>query len=298
MDTHVIYATSVSDTHLFPNNIPASFQNRLFNQLELDPRRSYEMCLQKLLLPTSHYVIKRDNPEAYIRVGVTYEKVSEGKYMHSKHLLSSDVLAGTIKEINTTINTEIEAIFSSNAKLSFLGKSLKQFSAKYGTHFIKYDSSSNRNKFTTVISDENISSATGHKNISRVTLSFGTAFGKVLGVVPEIEYDIFAKRQYASSVVNTCLFPPMPRGGVDILCVYCDRISSTRYGNQSVNILDVISLNGSDNSNNKKLYVRLNTNMIDSVSITIRDQDGNPIHFDERGCTIAVLHVRPVAGGI
>lgn len=99
-------------------------------------------------------------------------------------------------------------------------------------------------------------------------------------------------------MVDTCLFPPMPRGRIDILYMYWDKISSTKYENQSVNILDVISLNESDNSNNKKLYIQLNTNMIDGVSITIRDQDGSPIYFDERGCTIPVLHIHSVAGGI
>lgn len=41
---------------------------------------------------------------------------------------------------------------------------------------------------------------------------------------------------------------------------------------------------------NKKLYKPLNTAIVDSVSITMTDQDGNRVYFETQGYTTAVLH--------
>lgn len=51
-------------------------------------------CIYKnYLLTTYHYIIKRNNPEAYIRTGLTYETESQESYLYSKYVLSSNVLA-------------------------------------------------------------------------------------------------------------------------------------------------------------------------------------------------------------
>lgn len=63
----------------------------------------------------------------------------------------------------------------------------------------------------------------------------------------------------------------------------------TSYSNQLANILEVISLNGGKGGN-EKLYKPLNTSIVDSVSITMTDQDGNRVYFDTQGYTTAVLH--------
>ena len=98
MDSHVIYATSVSNMDLFPNNEPSAFENRLYNQLALDSKRTYEMCLQNILLPSAYYVIRSDDLESYIRVRIMYlDAKGTMSYKHSKFLPKTNILAGSIK---------------------------------------------------------------------------------------------------------------------------------------------------------------------------------------------------------
>lgn len=306
MDTHIIYATNVANADLYPDNIPSSFSNRLYKELNLNPKRAYEMCLQKLLLPTSHYVIMKDDLESYVRVGLicTNVQMTGFKHTYSKFLLKNNILAGSIKEINNAINNEIANILSSK-ELSFIDKAYKKLYPKYGTTYIKYDSSYNRNKFSAVYSDAIMSQFQRpgeevYNMVCRISLSFGRAIGKVIGTETGEDYVIYLIRgiKYETGKeTDLCVYPPQPRGMMDNLCIYCDKIMPTCYGDQLVNILDVVSLNGSDGGN-KKLYKPLNTSIVDSVSITMTDQEGNPVYFDARGCTIAVLHIRPTLGVI
>lgn len=82
MDSHIIYATSVLNMDLFPNNEPSAIENRLYNQLAPDHKLSYEMCLQNILLPSAYYVIRSDDLENYIRVRVMYLDAKRISYKH------------------------------------------------------------------------------------------------------------------------------------------------------------------------------------------------------------------------
>lgn len=299
MDSYVIYAASNSDTDVFKNNAPNAFENRLHNQLPLDPNKAYEVCLKNIFLPPSYFAVRRNDPESFISVQllVSNKNLSDLSTVNTSFTLKSDILASdNCIELTTILNREISTIFSKGS-LSFIGPVLNYNFPDHGDVYMKYDSSINRIKFNAAFSEKllKLFITKDGKLVVRISLSFGRNICKVIGAEVGKAYDIFIMNKPPNNrlfVQDTCYYHPRPGGRIDFLCVYCDKVQPTMFGNQIVNILDVVSFQS--NVTHRKLYKPLNTTNIDGISIRLTDQDGEPVYFEKDGCTIAVLHIRPV----
>lgn len=91
----------------------------------------------------------------------------------------------------------------------------------------------------------------------------------------------------------TCPFPPKMYNKVDCVYIYSDIVSRTRMGGGETNILDILPLKGNYSKDSTSIiYKPLKHNTIESISIDLRNQNGEDIHFKNGKSTICVLHFK------
>ena len=129
-------------------------------------------------------------------------------------------------------------------------------------------------------------------DIISISLKLNEGLASLLGYKSDVQYSIYNQQQEPD--IHKSSKPPSPRCGVDYIYLYTDIIQPSNFGGQLVNILDCFSLqNGGNKGIHNSIYKPLNTNILDQISIIVRDQKGRPIRFVEDSTIMCVIHVRP-----
>ncbi len=301
-DDIYVYLSSLAGGRSFPNNTTTEFENRIL-PIHLDTGRDYEVGLCNILFPKYFYCIAEGDPNSSISF---YGRVKQSDfdmyeynmytYLPERNIISNFTdknIPAITKAINGQIVRELQAILNDSFKIYFPYSDI-----------IYYDRDLER-----VVVNNAIVPPNDDRIYSDISIKFASHIARILGFNPNFRYTVYFQRSgddisssdvsEASSSSPIKLFAqyvPRADAGTDYMYVYTDIISPSRFGNQLVNILDVIPLPGDSTSKgaNSITYKPLSASTIESVAIKIANQRGKPIQFEDgENSVTCVLHIRP-----
>ena len=122
-------------------------------------------------------------------------------------------------------------------------------------------------------------------------MKFASGIAEVLGFRTDTQYKFHRSDISTEGIRNSNIVSPLK--GVDYLYVYSDIVQPTYFGGQLVNILDCFVLESATNKGlNNVVYRPLNNHLINSISITVLDQLGRPIFFENQSVITCIVHIR------
>lgn len=291
-DDVYLYLSSNASSDIYVSNTVSAFTNRI-QSINLDSSREYECALINIVFPKNIYSIPKVDPSD--------ESWSVNIYVKFRN--SNDNGGGDGDFSLLWKFTPREGIMAENAVecLHLLQRQLQNdmkliFKNEYDVYIqgdnLHYSRSSDRILIDTHVEDETESSKFKFKEIA---LTFGKRIAKVFGLDVAKYYKIFkTDSSHGSGLVQMGLFPPKVGAQIDYYMVYCDVISSTRFADQNVNILDMFA---TGHANSKAMspivYKKLSVKSFDSVSILITDQHGQKVPFEDNHTLACLLHIRP-----
>ena len=291
-----LYLSSNASAEVYTSNTTSAFTNRI-QSINLNSSKDYECALINVVFPKSIYTIPKVSP-----ADESWAVNIHVKFRSNNNDNNSNANDGDFTFLWKF--TPREGIIGENVVecLHLLQRQLQNdmkliFKTDYGTYIhganLHYSRASDRILIDT--HGENNSEDSNAK-FSEIALTFGAKIAKVLGLDPLKYYKIFK-----SNVVHENEFVPQmglysPRVGaqIDYFMVYCDIISSTRFADQNVNILDMFA---TGHANSKAMspivYKKLSVKSFDSVSLLITDQHGHKVPFEDNHTLACLLHIRP-----
>lgn len=267
-DDFVIYLKSDESKHEYPTNRPSAFTNTLNPSIVL--AGNYEVSLQNLICKRHFGAIPAKNNRYSIRLFIeSLEK--DGTSRNSTGFLYKPNVS--ISGINITDSIRnLDQNFRENLILNRLIDD---------THapIFQYNSSTQKIEMGKIHPMTN-TRYSGYK----VKWGFSPGMSEFLGV------DTRSNNTYEPVFNRPCvLYTP------DMVFVYTDLIHTSHVGTQSIHMLDIIPFGENMYAKNSvsPIYKEVNKSMLDSVSLIISDEFGEPVDFDESVIVIAVLHFRP-----
>jgi hypothetical protein len=92
----------------------------------------------------------------------------------------------------------------------------------------------------------------------------------------------------------TAAFPPNIYPQLDYIYVYTDIVETSHVGGKQVNLLDIIPIRNISHKNiTINSYKRVKFSNINSISISLNDQNGRKIPFIDGCNTVCILHFKP-----
>ena len=301
-DDIYLYLSSLAGGTAYPKNTTTDFENRIL-PIHLDPNRDYEVGLCNILFPKYFYCIMEGDPNSsisfhgrlsfYGRSRHSNFSISEYNlytYLPERNLVSNFAdknIAAISKAINGQMVRELQTILNESYEVYFPHSEI-----------IYYDQDLAR-----VVVNNAIVSPNSNLVYTDISIKFASHIACILGFDSSIRYTVYMQRFGEESSTPSSLpvklfvqYIPRADAGNDYMYVYSDIISPSRFGNQIVNILDVIPLPGDASSKgaNPITYKPVALSSIQSVAIKITNQRGKPINFEDGGNSVTcVLHIRP-----
>lgn len=275
----VIYLTNLACRDLYPDNKPWAFQNILQYPINLIDNVSYELALRKFIFPNKTRGIINGERESGVIIYGSKESKSDIVY---EYIPDMDMDASDLYVIMTRLN-------------SFIGESLKEIlKVGWDVPLLKYDVISDRVLLSSLDTDNLL------KGYDYLSVKFGSRLARLLGFDYNRKYTLV--HRYSPSEGTGIFYkqkgrdPPLWNGNVKHGIIYTDLVQPSRYGDTMTPVLDVFTIDNDSSytmSMGKYLYKPVSKRYIDSVSVKISDETGNPIYFDDDGCVTVVLHIRP-----
>lgn len=134
------------------------------------------------------------------------------------------------------------------------------------------------------------------KNLTLITMKLNKNMQKLLGL-NESEYTLFKRDSNSTGMPKTIIGNKqikIEEKEPSYIMIYTDIIQPSRFGNQFINILDIVPFGTStsiDRKLNKITYKNINKNIINDISILIQDPTFKLMENESEDCVLA-LHFR------
>ena len=281
---HYVYLSNLGNRDVFTDNSPSQFENRIVPPIQLDPNQDYEVGLLNCLYPKHYYGIPKNDYTSRIEVWAKAHADPNRSYLLYTYVPQSNIEAGDTRYMVDVLNLELAV----NLQSSLKGQYARYFKTD---EFFSYDE-----KLRRVNLIVRKGGCTSDDHICSLGLRFGSRTAQVLGFEYPPKYVIYGSTvKFVDEATHVpAPYPPRTDGGVDFALIYADCVTPTRYGGQSVNLLEVIAMEAAGGKDFHQIaYKPLNKTLVDAISIKVTDQNGRLIHFG-RGTTMTVLlHIRP-----
>ena len=281
-EDHHIYLCNIGNRDIYPENVPGQFENRLNPPLQLDPSKEYEVAMINCLYPKHYHGITKGDYKSRIELWGTLKTPSGGWEQHhiTTYIPTSDMDVNNLHQLLETLNLGMLAKFE-----KALGARLKHYLSK-GLDMFHYDEKLDRVRLTVYAGD-----CVSDDAFCELTLRLGSKIAEILGMMDSIEHKLFQTKMVKHYTIAP--YPPRRDGGVDFALFYTDCVSPTRFGGESVNLLEAMSMTGTGGSDLHRVnYKPLSKTYLDAIAIKVTDQVGRPIGFDSRSSMAVVLHIR------
>ena len=125
-----------------------------------------------------------------------------------------------------------------------------------------------------------------------IGITFHVGLARILGMKSNTRYLIKDKLDSRKRKVFAPFYP-QPKGGSGFIFIYTDIVELTRFGNQLTSIVDTRTIHGKKSNTNTTYFPVKPLSEINSIGISIYDQDGIPVRFIDGSDVIILLHIRP-----
>ena len=292
-EEHYIYLSSLGNRDIYPENTPNQFENRLEPPIQLDPNKDYEVGMLNCLYPKVFYALPKHDFASRIEMWVKIHSNPSQPYLLYTYVPRSNIQVGDTKYMLNILNKEMSIALRNAMRKESVRNAMKMEFSHYfkSNEFFTYDDALQR---TNLVVRKGLCNTNNH--FCKVSLRFGSRIASVLGFAYPAEYVIYAPTvPFPDNITNVpAPFPPRVDGDIDFALFFADCVSPTRYGGQSVNLLEAITMERAGGGDFHQIaYKTLSKTLLDSISIKVTDQSGRPIRFGEGKSMTVLLHVRP-----
>ena len=284
-EEHYIYLTNLANTDIYEDNTPTCFQNRLHPPIQLNPDKDYEVGLINCFYPKNYYGICRNDHESRIEVWATRSANRKEPFLLCTYVPLTDIEAGDTQYLVDIINKELSQT---------LGDALQgQDFKKYFKRKVFFQYEKRRQRVVYVIRKRFCPDDEG--SFCTFTFKFGSRMSEILGFDRHLWYPFYGVTPSTESTVNQdAPYPAKADAGVDYIIFYTDCVNPTRFGGQRVNVLEVITMEGSGGRGfHQTAYKPLDKSFLDVIAIKVTDQSGRIVHFGKEKSMTVLLHIRP-----
>lgn len=270
-DDVYIYVNSHACLEIYPENNTASFSNELNPPLILNGK--YVVGIKNIFLPNRLYNVSRNDPSFGMKIDYFYTK--KGIVIGEKNITY-------VPQINIRGDQPFNIIHN-------LDQDLRRFLITNGfvekkddDHIIVYSHTMRLARINPIKLK-----GTHDNDGGTIVFTFGVLLKVLLGMPEKMTFSITKSgRGYTS---------PEYISGIDSIYIYSDIVTPSRIGNIQTHIVDIIPYTGSfSKSNSSVIYKTLKSNLMNSISITIRDQAGRPMPFIPGHSCTTILHFKKI----
>ena len=320
-EDHYVYLSSNASLDVYPNNKNNSFMNRVL-PIRLDNGTAYECGVCEVLMPSNRLGVL--SHEVEFGLTIDYED-NQGKvtklfeYTPSVSCKSDDDIDYIVKKLTQDIAAQyaekVEARIWHEigedlyASMDDLRKKLIPFD------FLQVDNERGLVFFTCNEVYDSFKEIEGrsYPRVQRsvalqdlppwqitnrnIGITFHVGLARILGMKPNTRYlikdnlDSNKRKIYAP-------YYPQPMGGSGFIFIYSDIVQLSRFGSQLTSIIDTRTIYGKKSNANVTYFPLKPLSEINSIGISIYDQDGIPVRFIDGSDVIVLLHIRPKHKGI
>ena len=290
---HTLYVSSLGSTNAYKDNRPDSFTNNLNIPIQLRPNTHYEIALLNILHPKSYFILEKDDSDSAIILEGTARDDGTGfreiyRYQPVRDFHTDIRGYRTVNQIIDQFIVDLKRGFRQSFSHYFPGHANKiLYYGNTDTVFIHYH-------------ERPMNPAENPYPFHTLTLRFGKRMAILLGFDPDKRYKVYQLntelpvKSPPVSIPIQAERPPRADGGIEFLFIYCDLCEPSEFAGQMVNILDACALESTRVGRNFShlVYKKINTTLIDKISIKITDQAGRSVLFDKNDSVTLTLHLR------
>lgn len=282
-----VYVSPKNSKDIYKDNTIQSFTNNINPPIILDTSFNWEIGLTSCLLgfeqlPFNTHINKSFRITIYTEYVIHIEENSE---------IKRDSNAVTINlPSHLFFNKKPEKIYQqiiefTRSKWSKSTEFVQNFLGIHDGHIV-----------LTLRTSKSIIKNGALKNLTLITMKLNKHMQKLLGL-NESEYTLFKRDPNSSGIPQTIIGDKeiqIEQKEPSYIMIYTDIIQPSRFGNQFINILDIVPFGSSvsiDRKLNKITYKNLNKNIINDISIVIQDPTFNLMENESEDCVLA-LHFR------
>jgi hypothetical protein len=264
-DSFYIYLNSVFNINEFPQNALSHFTNIISPPIQLDGE--FRVGLENIFFKDEFYTITENDSSFGIKFHARYR--GKDRIVREKDILykpTRNIQGDTIAQVISFLNNDVRNLLirkkflSRNQDIIFRLKQSGKVDFKR-IRMVDVDSS-------------DISNAT-------IQWNFGEKIASLLGV---IDRQSISPRSY----VNAKLPNPLSK-----ILIYSDIVQPSHMGKQIADILDILPIGKTYSKNSASvIYKRARNRVIDTISISMRDEYGNSIPFIDGGSITLILHFK------
>lgn len=287
-EEHYVYLTSLGNRDIFSNNTPNAFENRLEPHILLDPNKDYEVALVKAHYPRMRICIPRGDYKSRIEVwgqmAATPDSPSPSSTLICTYIPKTDIEVGDVKYMIDILNNELA--------IELREKMKTKYERYFPTdEFFAYDERLRR--LSLLVRKK----SAPDRHLRALGVRFGSRMAEVLGFEQSPKYSVYESNTHDEDGLTSTPAPYLPRncdGGVDYALIFADCVTPTHYGDQKVNLLEIITMESTGGGDHHHVtYKPLNKTHLDAIAIKVTDQNGRPIHFGGSHPMTVLLHIRP-----
>ena len=265
-DNFTVYLSSRNSIDIYPFNRVSSFTNKIVPPIELNSSPdNYEVSLNSCILPFLGYskILENENFKAIWHIVKQVDDSNGNK----KIITQTEHITFTVKQIINLPPTQIYKKFVESSKSTTELKYVEQMLEIYNNHLAL------TSRYVSKIITRGI-----WANILKISLILNKNMQILFGF-DDAHYVLFeADSQYENMPMSRTIFANKEINlniqEPNFILVYCDIVEPSRFGNQYLNILDILPLGKSislDRKHSKLSWKTLNKSIINEISIIIQD---------------------------
>ena len=274
-----LYITSLGSSALYPANTTAEYTNKINPSLNL--AGDWVVGLVKCILPPFKNVFKADSDLFYMSLMFDDSSIENNNSEPINHLTYTP----TTKIAHSNLKQLIDFIELNCRRYIILNSREWNRDLAGDNKLFYYDDIDNRVVFAPI---KNILHESVLKSTKKYFWKLGPLAAKLLGCIDSIALD---ENRYVKSPYN-----PFYLTSNKNIIIYSDIVERSSMAENKVNILDVISVEPGyiNKEKNHVHYKPVNSKSIDTISVTIANERGELISFEDGGCALLVLYLKQV----
>lgn len=292
-EEHYIYLSSLGNRDIYPGNVPNQFENRVDPPIQLHPDKEYEVGMLNCLYPKVFYALPKNDLESRIEIWVKIHSKPRQPYLLYTYVPQSNIQAGDVKYMLNILNKEMSVALRNAMTMESVRNAMRTEISHYfaSNDFFTYNDELQR---TNLVVRKGLCISNNH--FCKVSMRFGSRIASILGFDYPADYVIYSPTvPFDDKVTHVpAPYPPRMDGDIDFAMFFTDCVTPTRYGGQTVNLLEAITMEKTGGGDFHQIaYKQLSKSFLDTISIKVTDQNGRLIHFGRGKSMTVLLHIRP-----
>ena len=259
----------------YPYNAVGSFTNTIKPSIHLNGR--YEVGLVNVIFPNQLNAVTKNDPLFAIDFKINYFNSGRRVAGESVQYLPTKNISGDhVYRVIPSLESDIR---------SYL---IKQRLLRAETENIfRYDDVKQNIFFSKGLIVENVSAVMFDE--AKIIWRFAPMIASILALEPNKEYDF-----EIDDLNDRYRKHPTLKSSVNQIYLYTDIVTPSRVGDYQSEILEVIPMRHSHfyKTNNNTVYKSIRKNIIENISILMKDERGRPVPFEDGSSVTCVLHIK------